>query len=130
MKPVLIVEGQELEVFAVYYRENKVNSIVVINQDTSSVEYHDINEDTSYYQAQPLKIDFDKHLIWKNKNDDVINKIKKRIDSYEERMVELSFNYIKHTQPFADNVADKTEFVELEHKISGLEQALDILYGE
>lgn len=128
MIPVLIVEGRELKVLNLNYFEGEVSSVVAY-QEEGLVTYYSIKEYLCINSASDNKICFETQLIWKSKNKEntAVNKIKKRIESYEERMVELSFEHIKHSEPFAEKVLLKNEFAELEQRIEGLYEALKII---
>lgn len=129
MQPVLIVEGEELKVLNVHYWGESITSVVV-NLEKGIETYYNDNGITGINFEGNKTLNLNECLIWKNKNDDEINKIKKRIESYEERMVELSFEHIKHSEPFAEKISLKNEFMELENKVEALYEALIIIEGD
>lgn len=58
MQPMLTVEGKQFDVYAVFYRKGKIDSVTIIDESGNQVSYYDINEDTQYYIEQSLKVDF------------------------------------------------------------------------
>lgn len=79
MKPVLIVEGKQQEIYAMYYRDSKVHSITVTEQGGVLKTYHDTSENTQYYKEKPLQIDFSKCLKWVGQHDDIFDSISELI---------------------------------------------------
>lgn len=75
MKPVLIVEGKQKEIYAMYYRDSKVHSITVVEDFETMKSYHDASENTQYYVEKPLQVDFNKCLKWVGQHDDVFDSI-------------------------------------------------------
>ena len=67
MKPVLIVEGKRIEIYAMFYREGKVQSVSFFDESGVAVTYHDASEDMQYYTEKPLQIDFSKYLKWEGR---------------------------------------------------------------
>lgn len=130
MKPTLTVEGKALDVWAVYYRDNKVHSVSAIDDNGDATTYHDIKENVAYYTEKPSQIDLAIALNWEGQHKEIIDKINKRIDSLEERMIELAFDYIQHDAPFAEKVESQKEWHRLNQQVRGLFQAIEIVEGK
>ncbi|BAK15815.1 ribosomal protein S3 [Solibacillus silvestris StLB046] len=75
MKPVLIVEGKQQEIYAMYYRDSKVHSITVTEQGGVLKTYHDTAENTQYYKEKPLQINFSECLKWIGQHDVIFDSI-------------------------------------------------------
>lgn len=136
MKPVLTVEGKGIEIYALFYRDSKVHSVTVIDDNGVSKTYHDVNENTQYYTEKPLQIDFNKCLKWDGQHDDVVAALEKRIESYEEHLQELANEFISiyndGNLPFPGIEAEavQKEHRELMNKLEGLYETKRIVLVE
>lgn len=94
MYPVLIIEGKEYPVHGISYYGNKIDNVSV----TKDNEIFEIYVDARFadYRVGDFKVtDFSKNLIWKNANDSLIDKLDKRIESYEEILQDLATDFIE-----------------------------------
>ena len=134
MKLSLVVEGKKQNVCAAHFREGKINSVSVLDENNVVVTYHDTKEKTTYYVEKPLQVDFEKFLKWEGKHDDIIDAIKKRIEAKEERLIELAQDfiaaYVDEHIPFPDIeiMSLKNEYKQVQASLNGLKEALDIVY--
>ena len=110
MKPVLVVEGEQKEIYAMYYRDSKVHSITVTEQGGVLKTYHDTSENTQYYNEKPLQIDFNECLKWQGRYDDLHKEIQKEIDSKESQMTRIAIENMHNELPFTPNEARKKYF--------------------
>lgn len=124
MQPTLTVEGKEFEVYSVYYRQGKINSVTVEDESGNLVNYHDINEDTQYYVEQPLKIDFATALKFPGFDAE----IKQREDKLIEHLDTMLTNEDNNLLGMANDMArTKVElpFEKLEEKLVKLKMEYD-----
>lgn len=133
MKPILTVEGKEFEVYAVYYRDSKVHSVTIMDENNVARQYHDINENTQYYIEKPLQIDFSEALKWKGQYKPVIELINKRIEAHEELLAEYETELMQEYRAnlkarFAsDKMRDLAEkHAIMSNVVDGLHEALGI----
>lgn len=101
MKPVLIVNGEQKEVFGIYYRGGKVESITVIDKSGVPRIYHDTSENVQYYTEKPLQIDFKKCLKWVGRYDPIYDSIDKLLVEKGDELQDLAIEYIETKQPFS-----------------------------
>lgn len=125
MKPILTVEGKQVEVYALFYRAGKVHNVSVIDENGVTVTYHDVKENTQYYVEKPLQIDFDEALVWQGKYTEVVNDIESLIKQKNGELVKLAINHIESENPFG--IDDKKEYFSTQREIIGLRDALDII---
>ena len=134
MKLSLVVEGKKQNVCAAHFREGKINSVSVLDENNVVVTYHDTKEKTTYYVEKPLQVDFEKFLKWEGKHDDIIDAIKKRIEAKEERLIELGQEFMasyfdkKVVYPEVQMDSFENEYNQLQASLNGLYEALDIVY--
>ena len=128
MKPILIVEGKEIEVYALFYRGGKVHNVTVIDDSGVTVQYHDIKENTQYYTEKPLQLDFDTCLKWRGRYDEVYETIDKAINDKAIELQELAIENIETYQPFTPNEIQQKYFY-LQREQMGLMDAQDIVHG-
>lgn len=126
MKPVLIVEGKQKEIYAMYYRSGKVHSITVTEKGGVLKTYHDIAENTQYYKEKPLQIDFNVCLKWQGRYDDAHKEIQKEIDSKESQMTRIAIENMHNELPFTPNEARKKYFYLLNQQV-GLMDAQEVI---
>lgn len=107
MKPVAIVDGRRIEVEGVGYYDNKLHSVMV------KPLYN-----TLYLDRDPVTV------VWEDRYAPVIESLKKRIEAYEERMLELATEYIESEYPFPTEV--RKEYNQLKDQVEGLTEALGI----
>lgn len=126
MKQVLTVEGKQLEVVGASYREGVPYSVIVLDEQRRPKSYHDVT-----HTADPIMnstaIEMAKAFSYV---DDRADKIHKRIEAHEERMIELAFDYIQHNGPFAEKIESQKEWHRLNEQVVGLYQALEIVEGK
>lgn len=127
MKPVLIVEGKEIEVYAVFYRDNKVHNIGIIDEHGVSRTYVDINENTQYYTEKPLRIDFNKCLKWEGRYDPIYETIDKMLEDKSHELQKLALEYIETKQPFTPSDLQQEYFLKQREQM-GLMDAQEIVY--
>lgn len=128
MKPVLIVDGEQKEVYGIYYRGGKVESITVIDKSGVPRIYHDTSEDMQYYREKPLQLDFSECLKWVGQYDEIFESVGQLIAQNQSEI-----------QNYASEIADDLEekpFVvnekvkkreELKQRTYGLMDAQDII---
>lgn len=126
MKPVLIVEGKQQEIYAMYYRDSKVHSITVTEQGGVLKTYHDTSENTQYYKEKPLQIDFNECLKWQGRYDDVHKEIQKELEAKESQMTRIAIENMHNELPFTPNEARKQYFDLLNQQI-GLMDAQEVI---
>ncbi len=126
MKPVLIVEGKQQEIYAMYYRDSKVHSITVTEQGGVLKTYHDTSENTQYYKEKPLQIDFNECLKWQGRYDDLHKEIQKELDVKESQMMSLAIENMHNELPFTPNEARKKYFDLLNQQV-GLMDAQEVI---
>src|SRR5690606_5840935 len=101
MKPVLVVDGEVKEIYAMYYRGGKVHSITVLQGFDALRTYYDISEETQYYKEKPLQIDFKKSLKWIGRYDPINDAIDKVLIEKGNELQDLAIEYIETKQPFS-----------------------------
>ena len=135
MQPTLTVEDKEFEVYEAFYREGKIHSVTIYDENGISVKYYDINGDTKYYVEQPLKIDFATALKFPEFEARIIERENKLIEHLEEmcnkesREIE-AFAYeafISEEAPFEGKVLEvkKRKFQLLKQRTLGLIDATE-----
>lgn len=130
MKPVLIVEDNEIDVYALYYRENKVHSVAVVNDYGVITNYHDIKENTQYYTEKPLRLDFDECLKWRGRFEPIYETIDKVLEDKGQELQDLAIEFIESSivQPFATEGL-KQKYTLLQREQMGLIDAQEIVHG-
>ena len=88
MKPVLIVEGKQKEIYAMHYRKGRLENITVVEDGGVHKMYHDILEDTQYYTEKPLQIDFSECLKWVGQYDEIFDSVGQLI-AHNQREIQL-----------------------------------------
>ena len=101
MKPVLVVDGEVKEIYAMYYRGGKVHSVTVLQGFDVLRTYYDISEETQYYKEKPLQIDFKKCLKWIGRYDPINDAIDKALIEKGDELQDLAIEYIETKQPFS-----------------------------
>ncbi|MER2048177.1 MAG: hypothetical protein ABTA23_08065 [Solibacillus sp.] len=127
MKPVLTVEGKEVEVYALYYRDSKIQSVTVVDENGTSKVYHDINEDTQYYVEKPLQIDFKKNLKWVGRYDELYQTLDKAINDKATELQDLAIEHIETQQPFVPSDLQQKYLLKQREQM-GLMDAQDIVH--
>ena len=131
MKPVLIVDGEQKEIYAMHYRKGRLENITVVEDGGVHKMYNDIAEDTQYYVEKPLQIDFSKCLFDESKLE-VVEKINSEIEKLliekSKELVELS---LQHTEaclkyPFSDDTT-KRKYELVQSRQKGLMDAQEII---
>ena len=128
MKPVLIVEGKKLEVYALFYRDSKVHTAVAFDENGVEKKYHDVSENTQYYVEKPLQINFSRCLKWVGQHDDVFDSIGELI-AQNQLEIQLLADEIANDveeKPFAVNEKVQ-ERKELKQRTFGLMDAQEIV---
>ncbi|MEG0380438.1 MAG: hypothetical protein RR603_01920 [Kurthia sp.] len=128
MRPVLTVEGKQAEIFALYYRDNKIHSVTVIDDYGVTKNYHDIKENTQYYTEKPLQVDFEKALKWVGRYDEIYETIDKAITDKGLELLELAVENIETKQPFTPNEIQQKYFY-MQREQVGLIDAQEIVHG-
>ena len=134
MKLVLTVEGKEHNVYAAYFRGEKINSVSILDESGVTVHYHDTKENTQYYIEKPLQIDFDTCLKWEGRYAGVEELIRKRIEAHEERVIEIAQDFIaacvdEHIAfPESAFASLRNEYKEIQASLSGLHESLNIVH--
>lgn len=126
MKPVLTVEGKKLEVVAVNYRNSIPYFVMTLDGEGRVQNFHDVTH-TPDSVMNSVAIEMATAFDYE---DDRADKIHKRIEAHEERMIELAFDYIQHDGPFADKIDSQKEWHRLNEQVVGLYQALEIVEGK
>lgn len=126
MKPVLIVEGKQQEIYAMYYRDSKVHNITVTENGGVLKTYHDTAENTQYYKEKPLQIDFKKCLKWGGRYDPIYETIEKMLEDKSSELQELAIEYIETKQPFSPSDLQQ-EYLLKQREQMGLMDAQDIV---
>lgn len=126
MRPVLTVEGMQLEVTSVSLRNGIPYFVIGLDENGYVKTYHDVSH-TPDPVMNSTAIEMAKAFTYE---DDRIEKIHKRIEAHEERMIELAFDYIQHDGPFAEKVESQKEWHRLNEQVVGLYQALEIVEGK
>lgn len=125
MQPILTVEGKQFEVYAVYYRSGKINSVTIENESGNLVTYHDINEDTQYYIEQPLKIDFATALKYPafevqitERENKLIEHLETMLTSESDDLTGIAIDAMEGEpeEPFALNLVNKQQEYKLQQK--------------
>lgn len=127
MKPVLTVEGKEIEIHALYYRDNKVHSVTVIDDSGVRKQYHDINEDTQYYTEKPLQLDFSKALKWHGRYNPIYDALDKMLEDKTTELQDLAIENIESQQPFTPNEIQKKYFY-VQREQMGLMDAQEMVF--
>lgn len=126
MKPLLVVEGKQLEVVSISWYANSIESIMVRDENDNLVTYHD--EVTHIYVEQPLKINIAKSLVWENRYEPVIEAIQSRIDGEEENQTDRAIQYIENKGlEIFNNMNLQQEYEQKSHFIDGLIEALGVV---
>ena len=126
MKPVLIVEGKQKEIYAMYYRDSKVHSITVVEDFETMKSYHDASENTQYYVEKPLQIDFKKSLKWIGRYDPINDAIDKVLIEKGDELQDLAIEYIETKQPFSPSDLQQ-QYLLKQREQMGLMDAQDII---
>ena len=126
MKPVLTVEGKQLDVYALFYREGRVHSVTTIDKGGVTTIYHDTKEDMKYYVEKPLQVDFEKCLEFEGRYDPVFNAIDSLIGSQQKEIQGLATIIADSETPFSDIELVKKRN-ELKQRTFGLMDAQDIV---
>lgn len=128
MKPVLIVEGKQQEIYAMYYRDNKVQSIEVKEDGGVFKTYHDISEDTQYYREKPLQVDFSECLKWIGQYDEIFDSVGQLITHNQSEIQNYASEIADELEekPFVINAKVKLR-EELKQRTYGLMDAQDII---
>lgn len=128
MKPVLIVDGEQKDVYGIYYRGGKVESITVIDKSGVPRIYHDTSEDMQYYREKPLQLDFSECLKWVGQYNDIFDSIGEVI-AQNQLEIQLLADEIANDveeKPFAVNEKVQNRKY-LKHRTYGLMDAHDIV---
>ncbi|MER2111133.1 MAG: hypothetical protein ABS960_00480 [Solibacillus isronensis] len=128
MKPVLIVEGKQLEVISISLNKEGKPYWVLVRTDNGSQAYHDFSHNAEPFM-ESIAIDMEKAFS-DGTNEDMRDKIQARIEAIEEKMIELAMEYIQHEGPFAEKGELQKEFYRLERQVNGLWQAIEIVEGK
>ena len=127
MKPVLTVEGKQLEVYAMFYRAGKIHSVSVIDENSGVVvTYHDSKENTQYYTEKPLQVDFDKCLHFEGRYSPVFDALDSLIESQQKEVQDLATEIVDSETPFRDFDLMKKRN-NLKQRTFGLMDAQDIV---
>lgn len=128
MKPVLVVDGEVKEIYAMHYRKGRLETITVVEEGGVHKMYNDIAEDTQYYREKPLQINFSECLKWVGQYDEIFDSVGRLITQNQSEI-----------QNYASEIADELEvkpFVinekvklreELKQRTYGLMDAQDII---
>lgn len=128
MKPVLIVEGKQLEVISISLNNEGKPYWVLVRTDNGAQSYHDFSYNAELVMDS-IAIDMDKAFSDGTK-EDLRDKIQARIEAIEEKMIELAMEYIQHEGPFAEKGDLQKEFYRLEQQVNGLWQSVEIVEGK
>jgi len=128
MKPVLIVEGKQQEIYAMYYRDSKVHSITVTEKGGVLKTYHDTAENTQYYKEKPLQINFSECLKWVGQYDEIFDSVGQLITQNKSEIQNYATEIADEVEerPFAINEKVKLR-EELKQRTYGLMDAQDII---
>lgn len=126
MKPMLTVEGKQLEVYAMFYREGKLYSVSTKDEGGVTTTYHDTKENTQYYVEKPLQVDFDKCLHFEGRYSPVFDAIDSLIILQQKEVQDLATQIADGDTPYPD-----TDLVRkrnnLKQRTFGLMDAQDIV---
>ncbi|MGA4519626.1 hypothetical protein ACPA0F_20420 [Solibacillus silvestris] len=126
MKPVLVVNGEQKEIYAMHYRCGKIQSITVREVYDVLKTYHDITENTQYYTEKPLQIDFKKCLKWVGRYDPIYDSIDKLLVEKGDELQDLAIEYIETKQPFSPSDLQQ-QYLLKQREQMGLMDAQDII---
>lgn len=126
MKPVLTVEGKQLEVYAMFYREGKLHCISTVDGSGVTTTYHDSKENTQYYVEKPLQVDFDKCLHFEGRYSPVFNALDSLVEAQQKKVQRLATQIADSETPFLDYGLTK-ERNNLKQRTFGLMDAQDIV---
>ena len=133
MKLSLTVEGKERNVCTAYFREGKIHSVSV-EENGVVTTYHDTKEKITYYIEKPSQIDFDTCLKWVGRYAGVEELIRKRIESKEERLIELAQDFIDAyvdenlVFPEVEIKAITYEYKQIQASLIGLYETLNVVH--
>lgn len=128
MKPVLIVEGKQQEIYAMFYRKGKLENITVVEDGGVQKTYYDTSEDTQYYREKPLQIDFSECLKWVGQYDEIFDSVGQLITHNQSEIQNYASEIADelNEKPFAVNAKVKLR-EELKQRTYGLLDAQDII---
>ncbi len=135
MQPTLTVEGKQFAVYAVFYRDGKINSVSIYDESGTTVTYHDINEDTKYYIEQPLKIDFATALKFpefeeqtKAHENELIDHLEMMLKEEHQGLIDIAINAMEEDElPFvgASLVEKQREYKLHQQRVLGIIDAVE-----
>ncbi len=124
MYPVLIVDGKQLQVTDISYRDKgQINSVGVF-EGHNYITYYDV--DANVYHEGKLKLDMKTALKWVDRYEEVLDEITKVIDSKAEELTDLAIEAIETEQPFIPSEARKHYFNK-QREMIGLIHAQEII---
>lgn len=124
MKPVLIVEGKQLEVSLISWHNGNPTSVGIFDENGNYQIYHDTT--ANEYIEAPLKIELSECLKWQGRYEDLHKEIQKEIDSKESQMTTLAIENMHNELPFTPNEARKKYFDLLNQQV-GLMDAQEVI---
>lgn len=113
MKPVLIVEGIRKNVVSVDWFKGEVNKVMVDNGD--SFEHYNLAESNNV------------ELVWENRYEPISEAVRKRINAYEERQLEIAVECMEQDIPKQERKELKREYNGLDIHVEGLTESLGII---
>lgn len=128
MKPTLTVEGKEFEVCSIHYRNNKVNSVSVMDEYGVMKTYHDVSENTQYYTEKPLQLDFETCLKWIGQYDGIHQELTHLIEARQSELNVLAHEIARTTLPFLPN-EKQNDYFEIERESVILRDVIEMIEG-
>ncbi len=133
MKPNLIVEGKRYNIAQMGFNDEGQVTDATIFKDGVCTLYYDAKTASHYIESQKL-LNFSEAFSWEGQFDEVITAIEKRIEAHEERVIEISQEFIKiyadGEVPFLEVEAKKLqqEYKEIQLVLNGLYEAKKIIF--
>lgn len=113
MKPVLIVEGIRKNVTNISFNEKGEATHISVDVDGS-------------HQVYSTRLD-DVKLVWEGRYEPISEAIRKRIEAYEERQIEIAVDCMEQELPKQERKELKREYKDLDVRVEGLTEGLGII---
>lgn len=127
MKPVLIVDGKELEVTSINYVNGEVRSVQVHLGDNKYVHYQ-CHESFSFDPDDRLA-DFSKSLKFKNRYDDLISHLDEILKGGNDDLTEIAIEAMEGKEsglPFNSQLSEAQKFYQSEkQRVLGMIDAVE-----
>lgn len=126
MKPVLIVEGKELEVTNIRFVDGEVRSVQVHLGENLFDTYEDKN--SLFAELAENAIDLKQSLKFKNENDELINHLEECIRTENDSLVEIAIEAMENKTelPFNTHLVDmQKEYQLAQKKLMGFIDAVE-----